>query len=44
MIIPFARLTLTAAVLALAVPIGGLSGSAAWAQAAPAERGSEAPE
>ncbi|QXI65673.1 hypothetical protein CP157_03465 (plasmid) [Paracoccus marcusii] len=44
MIIPFARLTLTAAVLALSVPIGGLSGSAAWAQAAPAERVSEAPE
>ena len=44
MIIPFARLTLTAAVLALAVPIGGLSGSAAWAQAAPTERVSEAPE
>lgn len=44
MIIPFARLTLTAAVLALAVPMVGLPDSTAWAQAASTERLSEAPE
>ena len=44
MMIPFARLTLTAAVMALAVPATGLHGGAAWAQAAPAQGISEAPE